>query len=138
MQKVKSKLHLRDLAAVAIKPPAPVKEEPVAVEMPAAPAEEAKVMRTRSHHRPRHQFTTPKPAHAEAREFTFVDGRPIVIVRHAVQFFCPLKDQEETATLVSIKGGIKACPLAIPYPEFKAWALRAEQGTGEAWASRKD
>ena len=70
---------------------------------------------------------TPMPAakreslHAQAREFNLTDGRPITIVRHAVQFFAPLKDAPDTATIVSVKGGKSAVPLAISYAEFKAW-----------------
>jgi hypothetical protein len=62
------------------------------------------------------------PLHAEMREFTFVDGRAISIARHAVQFFCPYRDNPD-ATLVSMKGGSKPVPLSITYDEFKAWVM---------------
>jgi len=62
-----------------------------------------------------------EPLFVQARKFSMLDGRPITIVRHAVCFFCPVKDAPDIATLVSLKGGKSAVPLAITYVEFKAW-----------------
>lgn len=119
---MKPKLHLQDLATVAIKP-APVKEPPAKPVEP-TPAEAPNVTPLPSP-KPDKRFArpAPTPAHAEAREFTFLDGRPITLVKHAVTFFCPLKDAPEIATLVAVKGMAGPMPLAIPYSEFKAWAM---------------
>ena len=80
----------------------------------AAPTPEAKVT-------PLPMAAKHTPHYAEGREFRFANSdRPIVIVKHAVNFFCPVKEAPDTQTLVSVKGG-KPVPLAISYAEFKAW-----------------
>jgi hypothetical protein len=117
----KPKLHLKDLATVTIKPE-PVKEPPAAKPIETAPAVAPNVTPLPTASKPGKRFTPKTPAHAEAREFTFADGRPITIIRHAVNFFCPRKEAPETETLVAIKGGLKPVPLAIPYDDFKTWA----------------
>lgn len=65
-----------------------------------------------------HTRRSPHPA--KPREFHLTDGRPILLVRHAVLFAVPAKEAPDTQTLVSIKGG-RPVPLAIPYADFKAW-----------------
>jgi len=62
------------------------------------------------------------PRHAQSREFTFADrSRQITIVKHSVRFFCALKEEPETQTLVSISGGRGPVPLLISYADFKTW-----------------
>ena len=101
---MKPKLHLKDLTSVAIQP-APVKEPPAPKAAEPAPAAEATVTPLPSP-KPSKRFarSAPTPAHAEAREFSFPDGLPITITRHAVVVYTALKDAPETATLVDLKG----------------------------------
>ena len=67
---MKPRLHLKDLASVAIQP-APVKEPPAPKAAEPAPAAEATVTPLPSP-KPSKRFarSAPTPAHAEAREFS--------------------------------------------------------------------
>jgi hypothetical protein len=59
-------------------------------------------------------------------EFEFLDGRPVAIHKHAVNWVTPLKSDPDNTTLVGVKAGEKPLPLKIAYRDFDM-----VEGTGQ-------
>jgi hypothetical protein len=57
------------------------------------------------------------------REFQLLDGRAIALLRDAVTFAVPDKNDPDAATVVGLRNA-RAVPLRISYTSFMAWWAR--------------
>jgi len=54
------------------------------------------------------------------REFSFPDGRKLLVDRRALAFITPVKD-DNRLTLIGFRTLAKPCPVNCSYDDVKAW-----------------
>jgi hypothetical protein len=65
-----------------------------------------------------------KKQHASnVREFQMTDGRAIALLRDAVTFAVPHKDEPDTVTVVGLRNA-RAVPIRVNYVTFLQWWVR--------------